>query len=64
MEKQKKNSYEEISRRVDSVRRIYSQIGEPLPVDVMIDLYRHLADALAMAQEREDKKSGKKRMRQ
>jgi len=47
MEK-KKIPYPEITRRVDSVRRIYSRIGEPLPVDTLIDLYQHLGTALAL----------------
>ena len=50
MEKQRKNSFEQVSRQVERVRKIYSGIGEPLPVDVIIDLYRHLGTALEPAQ--------------
>ena len=42
MEKQRQNSYQQVSERVERVRRIYSRIGEPLPVEIIIDLYRHL----------------------
>ena len=42
MEKQRKSSYQQVSERVERVRRIYSRIGEPLPVEIIIELYRHL----------------------
>ena len=60
MEKQKKTGFEEVSRRVESVRRIYSRIGEPLPVDVMIDLYRHLGAALEAARQGSGGKKAKR----
>lgn len=47
MEKKQIN-YQETTRRVENLRRIYSQIGEPLPVDIIIDLYQHLGPALAL----------------
>lgn len=46
MEKQRKNTYVQVSRQVDQVRRIYSGIGEPLGVDIIIDLHHHLGKAL------------------
>jgi len=48
MEKQRNNRYAHVSQQVDKMRRIYSQIGEPLPVDVMMDLYQHLGGALEL----------------
>ena len=35
--------------QVERMRSLYSQIGEPLPVDVIIDLHRHLDAAIDMA---------------
>lgn len=46
MEKQRNNRYAHVSQQVDKMRRLYSQIGEPLPVDVMIGLYQHLEGAM------------------
>ena len=43
MQKQMPTSYQETARKIENVRRIYSQIGEPLPADIIVDLYRHLA---------------------
>ena len=51
MEKQRKNSYQQVSERVERVRRIYSRIGEPLPVEIIIELYRHLGN-MPQAEER------------
>lgn len=42
MEQQKTNRYARTSAQVEQMRKLYSQIGEPLPADVIIDLYRHL----------------------
>lgn len=42
MEKQRQNSYQQVSERVERVRKIYSRIGEPLPVEIIMDLYIHL----------------------
>ena len=52
MEKQRNNRYAHVSQQVDKMRRIYSQIGEPLPVDVMMDLYQHLGGALELWREK------------
>ena len=44
MEKQRQSSYQQVSERVERVRRIYSSIGEPLPVEIIMDLYLHLGN--------------------
>ena len=45
-----------IANQVRRVREIYSRIGEPLSVDTIIDLHRHLGPALkAAARSRRDK---------
>lgn len=51
MQKQRKNRYADVSRQAARMRALYSQIGEPLPADVLIDLYRHLGKALDCAGE-------------
>jgi len=61
MEKHKKIGYQETAKQIDRVRSLYSRIGEPLAVDVIFDLYRHLGAALALAQEEKPRKN-KKRM--
>ena len=53
--KQQKNRIARVNDQALRMRRLYSQIGEPLPVDVIIDLYRHLDKALEIAEERENK---------
>lgn len=61
MNERQKTGYPEVSARVERVRRMYSRIGEPLPADVLIDLYRHLGAALDQAQTQKQK-PGKKNM--
>lgn len=56
--KKQKNRYARVSDQAMRMRRLYSQIGEPLPVDVIIDFYRHLDKALEIANE--DTLRGKK----
>lgn len=51
MQKQRKTGYAEVECRVARVRDTYSRIGEPLPVDVIIDLHRHLGAALELARQ-------------
>lgn len=51
MEKQMKNRCVQASRQLERMRRLYSEIGEPLPVDVMLDLHRHLGSALELAEQ-------------
>ena len=52
MQKEQRQQYERVAEQVNRVRRLYSRIGEPLPADVIIDLYRHLAPALEAVQSR------------
>ena len=59
MKEQKTDSYVCARSQVERVRKLYAQIGEPLPEDVVIDLLQHLDRALALA--REDKMPAKKR---
>ena len=59
MKEQKTDSYVCARSQVERVRKLYAQIGEPLPEDVVIDLLQHLDRALALA--REDKKPAKRR---
>lgn len=51
MKEQKIDRYARTVRQVDSVRRIYSRIGEPLPADILIDLHHHLGKALELSDE-------------
>ena len=51
MKEQKTDRYARTSLQVEHVRKLYSQIGEPLPADVSIDLYRHLGKAMELAEE-------------
>lgn len=51
MEKRRQSSYQQLTERVERVRKIYSRIGEPLPVEIIIDLYRHLG-SMPQAEER------------
>ena len=51
MNQQTKNRYVAVTRQVDSMRRLYSNIGQPLPADVIIDLHHHLGKALALAEQ-------------
>ena len=61
MQKKQGNQYERVAAQVGRIRRLYSQIGEPLPADIIIDLHRHLAPALEEAAAPQ-KRRGKRRM--
>ena len=50
MQKQKQHTAR-VNEQILRMRRLYSQVGEPLPVDVIIGLYRHLDQALELADE-------------
>ncbi|MBE5775867.1 MAG: hypothetical protein E7337_18425 [Clostridiales bacterium] len=52
MNEQMKNRYVSVARRVERVRRIYSDIGQPLPADIIIDLHRHLGRLVDAAEEK------------
>jgi len=54
MKKQPTNRCARVNDQTRRMRKLYSQIGEPLPVDVIIDLCRHLDKALELAQENEN----------
>ena len=51
MKEQKTDRYARTSLQVEHVRKLYSRIGEPLPADVIIDLYRHLGKAMELVEE-------------
>ena len=53
MKEQKTDSYVCARSQVERVRKLYAQIGEPLPEDVVIDLLQHLDRALELAEEDE-----------
>lgn len=36
-----------VQEQVAAVRKLYSKIGEPLPADIIIDLYTHLGKILS-----------------
>ena len=59
MQKQKPHTAR-VNEQTLRMRRLYSQIGEPLPVDVIIDLCRHLDQALDLADESRHGLHGKK----
>ena len=56
MNQQTKNRYVAVTQQIDRVRRIYSQIGQPLPAEIIIDLYRHLGAVMDQNQKTESKK--------
>ena len=47
---EKSSPVERVAAQVNRVRALYSQIGEPLPADIIIDLYLRLAPALEAAE--------------
>ncbi len=49
MDKQRKISFRETRLQLSRIQRLYSAIGEPLPVDVIFDLCRHLPTVLSAA---------------
>ena len=65
MPRENRNRYERVAAQVKRVRELYSQIGEPLPADVIIDLHRCLGPALEAVDEqrRSEKERTKKRAR-
>lgn len=62
MEERRKNLSVQTQLQVKHMRRLYSQIGEPLPVDIIIDLHRYLPAALDLAQETKSRPGTKKRI--
>lgn len=53
MEKRRNDQYAHVSAQIARTRKLYSQIGEPLPADVIIDLHQHLGTALSALNERD-----------
>ena len=62
MEKSKNSIYNRISYRVNRIRRLYSEIGEPLEANTIIDLYCHLDGALQQLQKEKAPHAFKKRL--
>ena len=60
MQRERDGSRERVAEQVNRIRGLYSRIGEPLPVDIIIDLHLHLAPALEEV-ERFRNRSGKRR---
>ncbi len=40
----------QVQAQVAAIRKLYSKIGEPLPADIVIDLYTHLGKVLDAVQ--------------
>jgi len=61
MNQQTENRYVAVTRQIDSVRKLYSRIGQPLPADIIIDLHHYLGKAMELCRERGKpaKKAGK-----
>lgn len=60
MKEPMKNRRVQMTCQVERMRKLYSQIGEPLPVDVMLDLHRHLGAALEIDENQREKPKNKK----
>ena len=50
MNQHTKNRYVAVTQQIDSVRRLYSRIGQPLPADIIIDLHHYLGSAMELAE--------------
>lgn len=61
MEKQMQNSYARTAKQVEEMCRLYSKIGQPLPVNIIIDLHHHLGKALDMEAQTRPRPLGKKK---
>lgn len=53
MNEQNTDRSQRASRQVDRMRELYAQIGEPLPEEIVLDLFQHLDRALELAEEDE-----------
>lgn len=51
MNQQTKNRYGAVTQQINSVRKIYSDIGQPLPAEIIIDLHQYLGKAMDIARE-------------
>lgn len=54
-------NYKGLEERVSRVRKLYTQIGEPLSADVVIEMYHYLEKALEFANGEENRRMVKKR---
>lgn len=61
MKKQRGLNNERLEDQVLRVRKLYSQIGEPLQADVIIEMYRYLEKALEFADEEKIRHLGKRK---
>ena len=61
MNEQNTDRSQRASRQVDRMRELYAQIGEPLPEEIVLDLFQHLDRALELAEE-EEKPADKHRL--
>ena len=61
MQREHGDHYERVTKQVNRIRRLYSRIGEPLPVDIIIDLHLHLAPMLEKVK-KSPKRKGKRRL--
>ena len=64
MEKQRQSRYARSAKQVEEMRRLYSDIGQPLPANIIIDLHRHLGKALDLQAQMQPRARGKKRRAQ
>ena len=64
MEKQMQNSYARTAKQVEEMRRLYSEIGQPLSADVIIDLHHHLGKALELQRQTQPRARTPKRRAQ
>ncbi len=62
MRKQRKENHVQVSEQVKRVRKMYSEIGEPLPAELIIDLYQHLGKALEVVETIEPQQSKRRRV--
>ena len=50
MERRQKNRHARVTEQVERMRKLYAQIGEPISVEIIEDLYRYLGAALHAAE--------------
>ncbi len=62
MRKQRKENHVQVSEQVKRVRKMYSEIGEPLPAELIVDLYQHLGKALEVVETIEPQQSKRRRV--
>ena len=50
MERQPKSRHVRVTEQVERLCRLYAQIGEPIPKEIIADLYRYLGAVLKAAE--------------